>query len=184
MTINHPLYKEYVQFCGIGSDINEHMPVIYDLACKCQTTMEFGVGYGRSTRAFIAALLKTNGSHNSYEIKQLEGVGELFTRALEHKLNAMFRLQNILTTEIEEVDMLLVDSHHTYIQVKAELELHGNKVNKYILFHDTVLFGDEGQDMGSLGIRPAIDEWMEQHPEWVIIEERLNNNGMLVIGKM
>lgn len=183
MTIN-PLYTEYMQFCNIQSDINEHMPLIYELACKCTNTTEFGIGYGRSTRAFIAALLKTNGSHISYDLKILEGVPELFDRAERANLDAIYLQENTLHIEIEPTDMLLVDSHHTYKQVKEELELHGDKVAKYILFHDIVLFGDEGQDMGSLGIRPAIDDWMNDHPEWTIIEERLNNNGMLLLGKV
>lgn len=184
MDTNHALYKEYELFCSIPSDINEHMPILYELALKCNHTTELGVGYGRSTRSFIAALIETAGIHHSYEIKLLEGVSELFARATTSGLAAWLHLKSTLDEPIQQTDMLLVDSHHTYIQVKAELELHGDKVNKYICFHDTVLYGDEGQDPGSLGIRPAIDEWMQIHPEWIILEERLINNGMLILEKV
>lgn len=183
MNINHPLYHEYIQFCNIPSDINEHMPLLYELALKCRHTTEFGVGYGRSTRAFLGALLKTNGVHHSYEVKLLEGVSELFARATKGQLNAWLHLQSTLDADIEQTDMLLVDSHHTYEQVKGELERHGDKVNKYIAFHDIVTYGEYGQDNGSIGISYAIEEWMAQHPEWQIYETRLNNNGMLILEK-
>ena len=182
---DHPLHKEYIQFCGIQSDINEHMPVLYQLALRCKTITEFGVGYGRSTRAFIASLLATEGELNSYEIKILDGVKELFARAEKANLQAYFHLQNVLGgVEIKPTDLLLVDSHHTYTQVFSELQMHGNKVNKYIAFHDTITFGEVGQDNGSLGIRPAIDDWMEKNKEWIIKEELLNNNGLLILEKV
>lgn len=40
------------------------------------------------------------------------------------------------TIPVSTVDMLMVDSMHTYKHVRSELKLHAPKVNKYIVFHD------------------------------------------------
>lgn len=177
------LFNEYEMFCGIPSDINEHMPTLYNLALQCKDTVEFGVGFGRSTRSFLAALETTQGRHRSYEFKLLEGVSELFQRAANEGLNATFNLVDIRSIEFDGCDMLLVDSHHVYEQVVAELALAGNKVNKFICFHDTVLYGEHGQDPGSRGINPAINEFMTSNPHWKVLNNYTNNNGMLVIGR-
>ena len=177
----NPFYEEYLEYCQLPSDINEHLSLLYKLAAEVRHTTEFGVGYGRSTRAFIAALHLTGGTHHSYEIKVLSGVEDLFKRAWDAKLDATLHIQSTLEANIEETDMLLVDSHHVYSQVKGELERSGDKVRKYICFHDTVTFGLSGQDSGSVGILPAINGWMDNHPEWKFKEQRDNNNGFWVL---
>jgi hypothetical protein len=181
---NHPLYKEYVIFCNLASDINEHMPLLYELGCRCKHITEFGVGFGRSTRAFVASLLTTNGVIRSYDVKLLDGVPELLERCKLNKLNVEFNLKSTLDADIEETDLLLVDSLHTYDQVRLELQLHSHKVKKYIIFHDTVTYGEFGQteDFNNVpvGILPAINEWLSTNHEWYIKEERINNNGLMI----
>ena len=81
---------------------------------------------------------------------------------------------------IEETDILLVDSDHTYEQVEAELRLHANKVKKYILFHDTTLYGDVSQ-YGGKGIWPAIQELLDEG-NWEI-EKRYKKMFMDLIDK-
>lgn len=176
-----PFYEEYLRYCNAPSDINEHLPLLYELAFKCEKICEFGVGYGRSTRAFLAVLEARKNQLYSYDVKVLEGVQELFLDAKKASLDATLHVQSTLDATIDEVDLLLVDSHHTYDQVKAELDLHGDKVYKYICFHDVELYGISGQDSGSVGIWPAINEWMATRPEWKIKEHRKNNNGMLIL---
>lgn len=176
-------HDEYINYCNTPSDINEHLPVLFDLGCKVESIVEFGVGYGRSTRAFLAAIEKTKGSLDSFEMKLLIGVQELFDAAKTQGLNAELHLGNLLECELPPMDLLLVDSHHTYGQVNAELTKFGGLVQKYILFHDTELYGLSGQDPGSVGIWPAINEFLDAHPEWKIIEQRYNNNGLLVVEK-
>lgn len=64
--------------------------------------------------------------------------------------------------------VLVVDGHHTYTQVKKELnhlECHLSDTAQ-VFFHDTITFGSVGGGLRhqmkrkDLGIRPAIDEWM------------------------
>ena len=88
---------------------------------------------------------------------------------------------------------LIVDGHHTYTQVKAELEHLGDHLEEgsLIFFHDTITFGSVGGGLGhqmkgkDLGIRPAIDEWMiaqaEQDKPWHLEAVYAQEPGALVI---
>ena len=78
---------------------------------------------------------------------------------------------------------MLVDSLHIYEQVAEELRLHAPKVRKYIVFHDTTTFADHGE-FGGKGIWPAVQEFIDSHPEWQMIERRTNNNGLTVLKKV
>lgn len=176
-------YQEYETCKNTPSDINEHLELLYQLGKEVSHITEFGVGFGRSSRAFLAAIAESGGTLHSYEFKLLDGVHDLFSNAHAAGLKATLHLQDILESEIEETDMLLVDSHHTFDQVWQELTRFGDKVSKYIVFHDTELFGLSGQDAGSVGIWPAINQWMDAHPEWKIREQRYHNNGLLVLSK-
>ncbi len=176
-------YENYMRETKSDTDINEHLELLYNLGREVDRITEFGVGFGRSTRAFIAAIAETKGSLRSYEIKLLDGVQECFTQALDAGLDANLLLQNILESDIVETDLLLIDSHHTYNQVKQELDLHSHKVSKYILFHDIVKYGLSGQDAGTVGIWPAINEFLDANPAWKVQAQYDNNNGMLVLIK-
>lgn len=181
--------QEYLRMKSEPSDLNEHLETLYNLAIDCgpgSNLCEFGVGFGKSTKAFIFALTKTLGALHSYDIKLHDGIQELFDNANNDGLAAVFHLQNTLEIDLPPIDisLLLIDSHHTYAQVKVELEKHSDRVKKYIAFHDTQLYGISGQDHGSVGIMPAINEWMDTHPQWRIKQEYYNNNGMLVVERV
>jgi cephalosporin hydroxylase len=79
--------------------------------------------------------------------------------------------------------MMLVDSLHIYEQVQKELELHAHKVRKYLLFHDTSTYAINGE-FGGRGIWAAIQEFIDTHPEWKLIERRTNNNGLTVLQRV
>lgn len=64
---------------------------------------------------------------------------------------------------VTEVDMLMVDSMHTYKHVRAELQLHAPKTQKYIIFHDAKL----------PQVKKAIDEFVDQGQwKYVVYDDR------------
>ena len=65
-----------------------------------------------------------------------------------------FNLANVLEVEIEETDLLFIDTWHAYKQLKAELELHASKARKYICFHDTTSY--ENRD------ETSYEEWGDE----------------------
>ena len=180
---------EYVRFCKIPSDINEHLPLLYSLCVQCASTKEFGVGFGVSTRAFLAAITETKGRLDSYELNVKPEVASLFEMVKQDGLNAELHATDITKLEKNSnpADFLFIDSLHTYDQVRIELENHGDSTKKFIAFHDTQLFGVDGEIPGNPnklqghGILRAITQWMQPRQHWVIKYEFVNNNGLLVL---
>lgn len=65
---------------------------------------------------------------------------------------------------VTEVDMLMIDSVHSYKHVCRELRLHAPKARKYILFHDT----------NQAPVKRAVDEFLNDNTQWkyVICDDR------------
>lgn len=199
------LKKLYEKACNDkSSDIYEHLPVLYEYAKKCNHVTEMGARGGNSTVAFLFANPPEFISYDyQYEtpephlVNDVRNLISIFEKAKNAGVNCSYIGADVLQVEIEQTDMLFIDTWHCYDQLKRELTIHGEKVNKYIAFHDTYSYGQRGEgypDMdlnhpnkdkldGSSGIRPAIDEFLEENKEWNIDYETEENNGLIVIAK-
>jgi hypothetical protein len=175
----------YKTRCDLPSDINEHLPTLKKYADECDHITEMGVRWVVSTFAFMAGLPK---KLISYDIDPLENWGfkteEVIELAEKNGIEFHFKIANTLDLEIEETDLLFLDTDHTYNQVKNELLLHGNKSKKYIIFHDTTTFEFKGMNGDTIGLWPAIEEFMSENPHWVICERFHNNNGLTILKRI
>ena len=108
------------------------------------------------------------------------GIIDFFTEARKAGRDVHLHINDTRKVEIVETDLLFVDSLHIYEQVQEELRLHADKARKYIVFHDTTTYADNGE-FGGRGIWPAIQEFVDSHPEWHLIERRANNNGLTTL---
>ena len=172
------------ELSSVQSDINEHLWVLAQYAQECKHITELGVRSVVSTWALASGnpeVLRSydlNHPNNSYFGGSTY---DQFIDALqETKIDFLFTEADDLTIEIEETDLLFIDTWHVYQQLKKELELHGNKARKYIIFHDTVTFGQDGEG-GGMGLIPAINEFLLENSHWSILEHRENNNGLMVL---
>lgn len=175
--------KEYQNACNKPTDMHEHLPWISEITSRCKHATEFGVGYAQSTRGFLRHDIEMH----SYDINVYPETDAYFKAAIAGGRNVTLHVQSTLEADIAPTDVLLIDSYHSYDQVVQELSLHAHKVKKYIFFHDTTLFGDWGQgtvaqkNIFERGVWPAIDEFLSSHPEWQLVERRINCNGMTLI---
>ena len=83
--------------------------------------------------------------------------------------------------------MLFIDTNHHNIQMELELRLHSPKVRKYIAMHDTVSFWNKGQgfDNGGGGMKLAIEPFIENNRDkWKVVEDRKNNNGLMILERI
>jgi len=168
-------YEKFDELKATCSDIYKHLDTIYKYAKNCDVGIELGCGTGKSSFALLMGL-QTLYSCDIYHLETTYDLinpyfGERFVRY--HGSSFDFDL-------IEEADLLFVDSHHTYETVSKELNLHGHKIKKYIMFHDTVAYGEIGED-GGVGILKAINEFLEANPEWKIVYQVDYNNGFMII---
>lgn len=184
-------WERYARLCHTKSDINEHLPTLLKLAYECEHVTEMGVRWATSTTALLHAQPANLECYDVYRDAQVDEVHYPWDtypevesvvavdRGMEGRTHMRFHLADVLTVDIDETDMLFIDTRHTYAQLKAELERHSSKVRSILAFHDTILFGQRGED-GGPGLRPAIDEFLAAHPEWRVDQEFTNNNGLLV----
>lgn len=192
--------EKYVYWCRTSTDINEHLPTIKKYADKCKHLTEFGVFLSKgSTWSFLMSCADdSTKTFISYDDKKRPQALKTWNLVKPMEINWTFHENDTtLMDPIEETDLLLIDTEHVYDVISKELELHASKVNKYIIFHDTVSRWDISPHPGSpswlakgntraatRGIGPAILEFLEKNEEWKVIEEKKNNNGLMVIGKV
>jgi len=168
--------------CNTSSDINEHLPTLYSYAKQCETIAEFRVRHVVSSYALAHARPK---KLICVDIATNDCVQDFIEVCKECNINLTFHLASTLNYELEEpVDLLFIDTRHTYRQLAQELTLHSPKVKKFLIFHDTETYGyvneydieDEKQ-----GLNPAIEEFLKIHSEWEKLEVFTNNNGLTIL---
>ena len=170
------------------SDINQHIDTLYNLAKECSHITEMGVRNVVSTWAFMLRdpeVLIGIDLHTNFNVDkaQLAYPKWKFIKA------------NTIKIKIEETDLLFIDTLHIYSQLKKELVLHSEQVKKYIVLHDTTTYGfvDEPTDWQTpeimenykleekRGLQPAIIEFLNDNPEWIMFKEYTNNNGLTIL---
>ena len=107
-----------------------------------------------------------------------------------------------LTLE-ENVDMTFIDTWHVYGQLKRELAKFAPITNKYIVMHDTTVDEIVGETIRNgwnaeeqsiqtgipveeinCGLGKAIDEFLQEHSEWILKEKFTNNHGLTILQKI
>jgi hypothetical protein len=167
---------EFKLRCDTPSDINEHLVALSELSKECNHITEMGVRYIVSTWAFLEGLKGRNGKLVSIDIEPPSRFGGNLTQVMdmaeEEGVDFEFRLADTLQIEIDETDLLFIDTLHEYAQLKEELKLHADKARKYIAFHDSVSCESE--------LMPAINEFLSEG-KWKIKEHFTHNNGVLIL---
>jgi len=155
-----------------GCDICEHFPLMLKYGKQCEHITEMGVRNVVSTWGWIGSNPK---KLICYDIRRSNEVQDAIDTAADLGLDFTFHEADTRIIEIEETDLLFIDTEHTYDQMQKELELHGNKARKFIIFHDTAYCHE---------MNVAIKEFMEANPHWVDEEEVTNNNGFKIIKRI
>jgi len=176
--------EEYELACKCESDINEHLPTLRRYAEQCTHITEMGARFCNSTIAFMSAYPQ---KFISYDVTLNDRIEYLQMMAKDANINFEFRHENVEQIEIEETDLLFIDTNHHDIQLSNELRLHAHKARKYLVFHDITAFGETGQGYWpgeGHGLWYAINPFLESHPEWKIAEKFDNNNGLLILERI
>lgn len=181
MNIDELLQHEYNYVRNIPGDINEHLPVLKSLADACTTVVEFGVRWGVSTRAFLASKAKT---FRFYDIAEDQNVKWLVDTCKQHGMDVEYIIADDLTVKLHSVDLLFIDTSHTYKQLSAELLMHHKSVIKYIVMHDTEHNGTVDEFGQSPALTGALLQFLSAHHEWRLKAHYINNNGLTVIERV
>ena len=185
------IQEKYKECCAVNSDIFEHLPVLHALAKECKTICEMGVRNAVSVYAFAAAKPE---KLICVDIKQQPGFTAFINACKNENINIVPIIADSRNIVLEKVDLLFIDTLHTYGQLITELNVHHKNVNKYIVLHDTVSYGyeDESTDYGTTnpssptgakGLVPAVNDFLTQNKEWYIYKTYTNNNGITILAK-
>lgn len=175
---------EYQNAYAQPSDMNEHMPVLFELAKECSHVVEGGVRYVVSTWAWIWGCICHNGGEvHSYCWTKIPEIERAIEICRDEGLPWHFYDGDWLQREIPETDLLFIDTNHFYSQLKEELRFHGPKARRYIVLHDTVHFSQIGADNKKPGLWQAIEELMAEG-DWRIKQHYENCNGLTVLERI
>jgi len=194
----------YQQECRGVSDIHEHVPVLRGLASECSSVVEIGLRDMRSTWGILRGLVDSRSLNPSYLGIDINQPGEVLSQASDcaqaHGIVFAFWHTDDLKIDIPEgVDLLFIDSLHTYCHLTYELEKFSPKVRKYIAMHDTSPpwgYRDQEDYHGNYteyprhisrayrGLWPAVQNFLVKHPEWILKERRMNNYGFTILERI
>jgi len=197
------------------SDIYYHLPVLKYYAGKCKTVCELGTNDFTSTIAllsgFPAHLLTVDMIHpdtfalsfEPFNPDLKEGDEPIVVKitldlmlklAAANMVDLQFKQVSSLEFSFNSVDLLFIDTLHTYTQLTREFQLHASKVKKYIILHDTELFAEKGQDAKdndgnylcphweTKGLGHALDEFLSNpYAGWVVDRHFENCNGLTIL---
>jgi predicted O-linked N-acetylglucosamine transferase (SPINDLY family) len=169
------LAELYSLACTTPSDINEHVPTLYTLAQQCRHVTELGTRTGVSTTAFLYAAPEVLVCYDKEPRLHVAGLQSLATRT-----RFAFHQADVLLVDIEETDLLFIDTWHVYSQLQKELERHAAKAKKHIVLHDTTTFAEHGETNGHRGVWPAIEEFIARG-RFRLAARVENNNGLTIL---
>jgi cephalosporin hydroxylase len=183
----------YNELKNAKTDVSDHFPIFRRYAEECESITELGVRWVVSTFAFLAAHPKRMVSIDIQDPHKWENnkLDLAFQMAAEVGCDYEFILADDLTVTPEQTDLLFIDSWHCYKQLTAELKLYSPKVNKYIFLHDTTLYEytDESSydcwgwknEFTKKGLWPAVEEFLESNPEWILHERYFDHSGLTIL---
>ncbi len=168
--------------CETPSDINQHLPLLRTMSAGLNHVTEFGVRGICSTWVWIHAEVPTI---HLYDINHPKDITPSVANygwdtLLSLRPDIKFFQKSTLECDIEQTDLLFIDTLHTSEQLYRELLLHHTKVNHYIVMHDTELFGERGELPETLGLDYAILPFIIKS-SWRIYYKTPDNNGLTIL---
>lgn len=164
------------------TEITYHAPYLRSLAEQCSVAAEFGVRSGVSTYAILAGCLQRLTRMLSYDIQDRDNVAQEASKAAPEVFSFTKRDTSKEAVDVP-VDLLLIDTKHTASQLRAELDLNHALVRRWIVLHDTELFGMRGEGGEEPGLLIALREFLDAHSEWFISRHVTESCGLTTLSR-
>ena len=197
------LQEKYSKLCDKESTFD---PELHQTLCKyakeCNHITEVGVRWVESTFSLLMGkpetLILIDIDHPKVHVNfnGLENFELACKLAKEQNTKIELKLANILDIDIDETDLLFIDTEHSYLQLKHELLKHSIQAKKYIILHDTVTHAyvdsesygrqhtlteiDSG-DFEKHGLMLAILEFIDTNENWELYEQITTGQGLIIL---
>lgn len=201
------IYRQYQEIQNSKQLLNPfkpHMHRLRVLCRQCPSVLHLGSIVTAATLSIFLGMTDVE-----MKDKQFLAVGRPCTNISElKKLNRWARDLKIKFNYIEkntclieplDADLLFVDSDHRYAHLSLELENMHQKISKYIFIHHTgspwglvdeqnYFIDDfaypEWIDCSKRGLRAAVQDFLNRHPEWQKDEENANSHGFTILKRL
>ena len=188
------------------------MQILEELALNITHITDLGAGQGGAAAIFLSALQKKGGGTLvCVDLKIYQELLNLFPRSEGGTLplhpfpncpGLQVRIiqEDTRTVELEETDLLLIDTTPSYSHLLEELTLHTPKCRRYLVIPGISAYGvvghtrddptDPGADHdlggpGELiqteGLKLAIEQYFDAEPGWEVQHESQEGTGLLVM---
>lgn len=201
------IYEEY-RYCSkleqMLNPFKQHMLRLRLLARECSSAIEFGVLEESYSLSILLGLSDNELGNKRYtnvdktrpEIQTLKKFSR-WARGLNIKF--IFLNKNTCLMEPQSFDLLFIDSDHRYAHLSLELENMHSKIEKYIFLHHTGTpwgYRDEQNyfiddfvypewiEKTKQGLKAAVDDFLNRHPEWEKYEENANSHGFTILKRI
>lgn len=163
----------------MSSDINEHLCFMVDVCIEvnAKKIIELGVRQGVSTTAWLHGLDQTDGHLWSVDIAgrpEVHSSRWTFIQGSDTDVATLDQLP-------DEVDVVFIDTSHTYAHTVEELALYFPRVvsGGRIVLHDTEVESPDGTDDNNYPVKRAVEQFCDANGlTW---SNRTNNNGLACI---
>jgi hypothetical protein len=198
--------EKFIHLSNSPSDINEHLPTLSKYASECESVFETGVRGCISSWAFTNGLLNNNSSNKRLFMNDIIpcDIQEILNVTRDLPIEMKYEWKNNLELNLSETfDLTFIDTWHIYGQLKRELAKFSTITNKYIIMHDTTVdewlgetircgWNAEQQSIQSgfpvdeinKGLWPAVQEFLDSNPSWILHERFTNNNGLTILRRV
>ncbi len=202
------LLIKYNSVKNTRSDINEHIKTFHDYVVnhKCYHVTEFCVRSIVSSYGFAKGLSELQGDKTlvGVDLNDHPNIQVLRDDCQQAGINYKFIRGDSTKVDIDQTDILFIDTWHVYGHLKRELARHHSKVRKFIMMHDTTIDEVYGESIRlrwdtnhqskasgypeeeiRKGLGPAISEFLNDHQEeWVLDKKFTNNNGLTILKRV
>lgn len=152
--------QKYHNAAGTPSDISQHVPILRALGASVPTVLELGVRTVVSSWAFGMAGV----DRARHGLKFKYTAGDITREPMVDELESiLLNCAAIDFTFIEgddlkippiTADLIFIDTWHVYRQLHLELIRYSKLARKYIVLHDTTLFGERDESIHGHGGKP------------------------------
>lgn len=164
-------------------DLEQHMPQLRGLASQVAHVTEF-TDRRESTIAFLAAGPQTLISYTTDYDDLVQKALHWTPPELTVSIRPNQRTDQADLEAFAETDLLFIDSPHaykTYPRLLWELTQYAPQVRRWIVLHDTHVYGSKGTD-GGPGLVPAIAKFLKAFPQWFVASHTDRQHGLTVLG--
>jgi len=152
-------------------DITNRLDWLVTTFSGLESITEFGAYQGCSTAAWLKCRPK---KLTTIDITRNLDEDEYSEIAKGLRIDFRYIIANDLDIEIEETDLLFIDTMHTADHTYLELTKHAHKAKKYLAFHDV--------HPTRFGTQEGIDRWHAKQPvQWNVVYHDIEDCGFLIL---